>query len=114
MQYDDASLLQLLIRYCWPFWMFKDASRGDRFARAAAYRDNRMKRVYLPGYLVKWVYICCVALGLVHAFEVLASEAEEMKDVLVWVTAGWGMVFAFGVCVLTTITYVFFYLSRNE
>ncbi|MGH8176829.1 MAG: hypothetical protein ACREV5_11265, partial [Steroidobacter sp.] len=42
----DMPLSQLLFRYIWPFWLFKDASRGDRTARAAAYRHNRSMRIY--------------------------------------------------------------------
>src|ERR1041384_8115223 len=53
--YEDMPLSLVLFRYLWPFWLFKDASRGDRLARAAAYRHNRSMRIYLPGYLMKWM-----------------------------------------------------------
>lgn len=53
--YDDLPFSLVLFRYLWPFWLFKDASSGDRLARAAAYRHNRDMRVYLPGYLMKWM-----------------------------------------------------------
>ena len=48
---------RVLFRYVWPFWLFKDATRGDRYARAAAYRHNRDMRIYLPGYLMRWVLV---------------------------------------------------------
>ena len=54
-RHENLTFLQLLFRYLWPFWLFKDASRGDRNARAAAYHHNRNMRAYLPGYLLKWV-----------------------------------------------------------
>ena len=54
--YDDMPFSLVLFRYLWPFWLFKDASRGDRDARAAAYRHNRNMRIYLPGYLMRWMF----------------------------------------------------------
>jgi len=50
--YIDMPLSLVLFRYVWPFWLFKDAARGDRYARAAAYRHNRDMRIHLPGYLM--------------------------------------------------------------
>ena len=53
----DPPLSQVLYRYVWPFWLLKDATRGDRYARAAAYRHNRDMRVHLPGYLMRWLLV---------------------------------------------------------
>src|SRR5687767_6211684 len=43
-RYADMPLPQILFRYVWPFWLFKDATRGDRYARAAAYRHRSEER----------------------------------------------------------------------
>ena len=48
MSHPELSLVYLLFLYLWPFSIFKDATRGNLFERAAAYRYNREKRVYLP------------------------------------------------------------------
>ena len=50
-------LSRVLFRYVWPFWLFRDATRGDRYARAAAYRHNRDMRIHLPGYLLRWLLV---------------------------------------------------------
>jgi hypothetical protein len=55
--YADMPLSRVLFRYVWPFWLFKDATRGDRYARAAAYRHNRDMRIHLPGYLLRWCLV---------------------------------------------------------
>jgi hypothetical protein len=111
---DDIPLSHLLWKYCWPFWLFKDASCGSPFVRAAAYRHNREKRVYLPGYLMKWMCICLLAGGLTTAFEALAAQSGHMKLVFFWMSAGSGLVVAFGACVLVVTAYVYLYLSRHE
>jgi len=61
---ENYSVAYLLYLYIWPFWMFKDVTRGTLLERAAAYRHNREKRVFLPGYMVKWTIIFALLLGL--------------------------------------------------
>ncbi|MGH8729109.1 MAG: hypothetical protein ACREV9_13380 [Burkholderiales bacterium] len=111
---DDVSLSRLLWLYCWPFWLFRDASCGNPFARAAAYRHNREKRVYLPGYLLKWLCICLLAWALTTAFEALAAQSGGMKPLFFWMSAGTGLIVAFGACVLLITAYTYIYLSRHE
>ncbi|MGH8718599.1 MAG: hypothetical protein ACREV0_06600 [Burkholderiales bacterium] len=111
---DDIPISRLLFRYCWPFWLFQDASYGNAFMRAAAYRHNREKRVYLPGYLIKWTCICLLAWGLTTAFEALAAQSGQMKPVFFWMSAGTALIVAFGACVLVVIAYTYLYLSRHE
>ena len=72
--YDDMPFSLVLFRYMWPFWLFKDASRGDRCARAAAYRHYRSMRTYLPGYMLRWVFGCALALALVNAADALSEH----------------------------------------
>ena len=116
--YDDLPFSRVLFRYLWPFWLFKDASRGDRVARAAAYRHNRSMRIYLPGYLMKWMFSCAATFAVTAGFGSLstsqaASQASSL-DVFAIIAAGWGIIFACSVCVLFITSYVYFYLSRND
>jgi hypothetical protein len=119
-RYDDMPLSLVLFRYLWPFWLFKDASRGDRMARAAAYRHNRSMRIYLPGYLMKWMFNCITAFAITSGFGSLSSArpgeslAARSPDVFAIIAAGWGIIFACSVCVLFVTSYIYFYLSRNE
>lgn len=108
----------VLLRYLWPFWLFKDASQGDGVARAAAYRHNRSMRIHLRGYLVKWLVGCIATFTIMAGFGSL-SMARTARfagsfDVFAVIAAGWGIVFACSVCVLFVTGYVYFYLSRNE
>jgi hypothetical protein len=109
---EDLPLSLLLFRYLWPFWLFKDASRGDRMARAAAYRHNRGMRIYLPGYLLKWVISCGIALLMIFGFESLSDRRGP--DVFIVMAAAMGIAFACGVCVLLMTGYVYLYLSSQD
>lgn len=116
--YDDMPLSLVLFRYLWPFWLFKDASRGDRMTRAAAYRHNRSMRIYLPGYLMKWMFSCVTTFAITAGFGSLspaqAASAAGSLDVFAIIAAGWGIIFACSVCVLFITSYIYFYLSRND
>ncbi|HEY0939289.1 MAG TPA: hypothetical protein VGE08_04240 [Steroidobacter sp.] len=115
--YDDMPLSLVLFRYLWPFWLFKDASRGDRLARAAAYRHNRSMRIYLPGYLMKWMFNCVATFAITAGFGSLSpaqAAAPGSLDVFGLIAAGWGIIFACSLCVLFVTSYIYFYLSRND
>src|SRR5262249_44279128 len=73
-RYEDMPFSLVLFRYLWPFWLFQDAGNGDRFARAAAYRHNRDMRVYLPGYLMKWM---CSSMFALLMTKMLGSQASH-------------------------------------
>jgi hypothetical protein len=105
-------LSQLLFRYVWPFWLFKDATRGDRYARAAAYRHNRDMRIYLPGYLMRWMLVSALTLGVVGAFSSLSTTHASTMFALL--AAGSGVVFACCVCVLFVTSCIYLYLSRHD
>src|SRR5688500_8815800 len=96
-RYDDMPLSLVLFRFLWPFWLFKDASRGDRMARAAAYRHNRSMRIYLPGYLMKWMFNCVTAFAITAGFGSLstaeAAAAGDSLDLFGIIAAGWGLIF---------------------
>lgn len=111
---DDTSLSRLLVMYWWPFWLFEDASRGDMYARAAAYRHNRQKRVHLPGYLLKWSFLCALVFALMSGFDRLAARIEPMREVFTWLCAGSGLAFSVSLCLLLETAYIYLYLSRND
>ncbi len=116
--YDDMPLSLVVFRYLWPFWLFKDASRGDGMTRAAAYRHNRSMRIYLPGYLMKWMFNCITTFAITAAFSSLsatdtATPPVRTLDVFAIIAAGWGIIFACSVCVLFVTSYIYFYLSRH-
>ena len=75
---ENYSLVYLLYLYLWPFWMFKDVTRGTLLERAAAYRHNREKRVFLPGYIVKWSIIFALLLNLCMYFEEAAHNSASL------------------------------------
>jgi hypothetical protein len=113
-RYVDMPLLQVLFRYVWPFWLFKDATRGDRYARAAAYRHNRDMRIHLPAYLARWVLVSAVTLAIASGFGALSAPRAGAIDVFALLAAGSGIAFACCVCVLFVTSYIYLYLSRHE
>jgi hypothetical protein len=110
----DAPLSQVLFRYVWPFWLFKDATRGDRYARAAAYRHNRDMRIHLPGYLARWVLVSAATLAVASGFSALSAPHAGAMNVFAVLAAGCGIAFACCVCVLFVTSYIYLYLSRHE
>lgn len=108
--YDDMPLSLVLFRYLWPFWLFRNAANGDRYACAAAYRHNRSMRIYLPGYLVKWLCNCALAFALLVALDSHTGRAPGLLSVM---AAGAGVMFACGVTILVITGYIYVYLSRN-
>ena len=108
--YEDMPLSLVLFRYLWPFWLFKNAATGDRLTRAAAYRHNRSMRIYLPGYLLKWLCNCALAFGLIMAFDARSAHAPGLLSLM---AAGAGVMFACAVTVLFVTGYVYVYLSHN-
>ena len=109
----DPPLSQVLYRYVWPFWLLKDATRGDRYARAAAYRHNRDMRVHLPGYLMRWLLVSALTLAVASGFSSL-SAPRAGPDLFALLAAGSGIAFACCVCVLFVTSYIYLYLSRHE
>lgn len=112
--YDEMSLPLILFRYLWPFWLFRNAAVGDRYARAAAYRHNRSMRIYLPGYLMKWLCNCALALALTMALDAPAARTPEGPGLLTFMAAGAGVMLACAVTVLFLTGYVYVYLSQND
>jgi hypothetical protein len=90
---NELSLRLLLFRYFWPSFLFRDASKGNLYARAAAYQHNREMSVHLPIYLKRWAVMCVLALGAVFLCDRIEKNSELYKDVYAVLTAGAGMVF---------------------
>lgn len=74
-----APMRLLLYRYLWPFQYFRDVTRGTRIERQQNYRHNRSMRVFLPGFICKWVVLSalCFALGSLcdHSLELTIAAA---------------------------------------
>lgn len=111
--YELAPLSVVLARYLSPFWLFRDASCGDRLTRAAAYRHNRSMRMYLPGYMRKWALQAVFALLLTFAFDSLATSHTRLDPFVVF-AAGAGIAFACCLCMLVVMGYTYLYLSRHD
>lgn len=58
----------LLYRYFFFGWLFRDASRGSRLERAAAWQYNRAQARWLPTYMRRWIWagllLCVLGLGV--------------------------------------------------
>ncbi|MBI2802741.1 MAG: hypothetical protein HYX63_21120 [Gammaproteobacteria bacterium] len=65
----NASLCGLLYLYIWPFWMFKDVTFGTFMERAAAFRHNQARRVFLPRYMLRWIAVLVMLVELIALFE---------------------------------------------
>lgn len=113
---DDpvAPLAPLLLRYLWPFALFKDAANGDRLTRAAAYRHNRAMRLYLPRYLRRWLGIGAGSYGLICVSESLAAHPLSMADPFAMLTVASTLGLASAISVLVVTAYVYLYLCRHE
>jgi len=118
-QHDDVPggelpFARLLFLYLWPFSLFKNADRGDRFTRAAAYRHNREMRSHLPGYLRRWIVLCTLLYGLICASESLAAYPFSLADPFALLTVASTLGLASAVSVVMLTVYVYLYLGHNE
>lgn len=104
-----------LFKSLWPFYLFQDASRGDMYARAAAYRHNRRMRGNLPAYFMKWMAGSFIAWLSICGFDALAAPTVGgQMNVFVLMAAGCGIVFAYAVCVMVVTVSAYVYLSQHE
>lgn len=89
-------LAQQFLLYLDPFALFKDASRGSRFARECALSYNRAMRWILLAYIRRWVLIAAVLfLGITPA-EAMAAHKSAF-----FIPAA---AFAVGTCLAVTVT----------
>jgi hypothetical protein len=64
-----SSFLDLLHRYLFFTWLFRDASSGNLFERAAALRYNAGAARWLPLYLWRWVVLSGLLFALGSGIE---------------------------------------------
>ena len=57
------SFRTLLYRYFFFGWLFRDASSGSRFERAAAWRHNQAQARWLPTYMRRWLVVGLLLYG---------------------------------------------------
>ncbi|MDY0067649.1 MAG: hypothetical protein RBS02_14835 [Steroidobacteraceae bacterium] len=113
--YEEAPFFFVAQRYLWPFWLFQDANRGDRLARAAAYRHNRRMRIHLPVYLLRWLFTGSLAYVSTISFESLAANAIRPITHPYWLlTIASGVAFVASLCMLLVTGYIYLYLSRRQ
>jgi hypothetical protein len=112
--YDDWPLSVVLFRYAWPFWLFQDVSHGDLLKRAAAYSHNRDMRVYLPGYMLKWLISTAMTLEIANGLNALSSPAKDAPDAYLLVATFVAMLAAIEICLLLVTTAIYLYLSKHK
>jgi hypothetical protein len=111
---DGLPVSRLLFLYLWPFAFFRNADRGDRLARAAAYRHNREMRIHLPAYLRRWVVLSTLLYGLICAGESLAAHPLSLADPFAVLTVASTVGLASAVSVVVMTVYVYLYLGHND
>ncbi|MEJ6023968.1 hypothetical protein [Ramlibacter sp. PS4R-6] len=60
----DTAFHTLLYRYFFFSWLYKDASRGNLFERAAALRYNKEHAHWLVTYMIRWLWCGVIFYGL--------------------------------------------------
>lgn len=108
---SNRGVLRLLYLYFIPFWLFRDASRGDFMLREQNYRYNREQRKWLPGYLFKWAILCTVLLCSYELAHAVRESVYPMREIL----AAWqlfaGVSFSVGVALMSKIAAIWGYLT---
>ncbi len=107
-------LRHLLFLYLWPFAFFRNADRGDRLTRAAAYRHNRAMRIHLPRYLRRWVVLSTLLYGLICASESLAAHPMTLADPFAVLTVASTVGLASAISVVVMTFYAYLDLGHNE
>ncbi|MBK7663861.1 MAG: hypothetical protein IPJ21_10020 [Sterolibacteriaceae bacterium] len=72
-QLPRESLGHLLFRFIWPFRYFRDVTRGSLLERQMNYRHNRAMRVFLPGFVLKWVALTALWFAIGGLFDQFAD-----------------------------------------
>lgn len=60
---------QLLYRYWFFGWLFRDVNRASLLERAAAWRHNQRQARWLPTYLKRWAVLTLLSYGLAALIE---------------------------------------------
>jgi hypothetical protein len=111
---NDKPLSYLLYLYLWPFWIFEDVNAGSWFERAAAYRRNRSKRIYLPGYTVKWIVVFTMLMAMVFALESVGNAHSAWKSSFALLACGAGILATLAFVVVVMIIALYLLLTHWE
>jgi hypothetical protein len=101
---------QLYLKFI-PFWLFRDASRGNFLLREQNYRYNREQRKLLPGYLFKWSILCSFLLGSYELAHTMGQSFYAVREVLVAWEVFSGVSFSVGVALMSKIAAIWGYLT---
>jgi len=81
-QQRRINIIDAILRFLWPVGIFRDASKGNLFERAAAYRHNREARGRLPYYMNN----CLMASALLYSAGVALENAHTLPAAaLCWI-----------------------------
>lgn len=72
---QELTFRTLLYRYFFFGWLFKDASQGTMFERAAAWRHNQEQAQWLPTYMRRWFGCGVLLYGMGGVVELLLDSA---------------------------------------
>ena len=62
-QQREINIIDTVRKFLWPIGLFRDASKGNQFERAAAYRHNRRARGSLPQYMNNCLLVAVILAG---------------------------------------------------
>ena len=75
-------MIDAIRKFLWPVGVFRDASKGNLFERAAAYRHNRAARGCLPRYMNN----CLLVVVLLASAGACLEDAHNLTaSILCWV-----------------------------
>lgn len=76
------TIMDTIRKFLWPVGVFRDASKGNKLERAAAYRHNRRARGCLPQYMNN-----CLMVGVLLAGVGACLEADHnlAASILCWI-----------------------------
>jgi hypothetical protein len=81
-QQRGINAIDTIRNFLWPIGIFRDASKGNQFERAAAYRHNREARTSLPHYMRNSLL---VAIVLASAGAYLEDAHNLAAAILCWI-----------------------------
>lgn len=88
----SEALLHLWFRFFWPFLYFRDVTCGTLLERQLNYRHNRAMRVFLPGFIVKWLFLTALWFGFGSVFEQI--DGLVIPAACFFVTGSWTFIVA--------------------
>lgn len=105
-QEKESSFFYLLYLYIWPFWMFVDVNKPSLFERAAAWRHNKSKLIYMPGYMIKWTILSFFLMSMIYLFD------HSNNICMTLISASCGVLFALSFIILLHILIVYIFINK--